>query len=59
MALLIACVSSFINLNKKFWIFEKLLDLLKLEQITETSSFFTESFLEEDLILVFHSNQLL
>ena len=59
LALLIACVSSFINLNKKFWIFEKLLDLLKLEQITETSSFFTESFLEEDLILVFHSNQLL
>lgn len=44
LALLIVRVSSFINLSKKFWIFKKLLELLELEQITETSSLFTWKF---------------
>lgn len=33
--------SSFIDLNKQFWIFKKHLENLELEQITETSSLFT------------------
>lgn len=37
----IVLVFSFINLNKQFWIFKKLLELFELEQITETPSFFT------------------
>lgn len=51
--------SSFIDLNKQFWIFKKCWELLELEQIAETSSLSRESFLEVDLIPVIHSSRLL